>query len=75
MVAGAAPIFAFSLLVLPNLTMEQSASNIRLGGPGNQYHTVSQLSFGLAAVLAVESFHAAGGVNQLLFAGEKRVTT
>ena len=48
---------------------------MRPGGPGNHYHTVNQLSFGLAAVLAVESFDAAGGVNQLLLAGEKRVTT
>jgi hypothetical protein len=48
---------------------------MRPGGPGNQYNTVNQLSFGLAAVLAVESFDAAGGVDQLLLAREKRVAT
>jgi|GEM_PF-4167601 len=47
---------------------------MRPGGPGNQDHTVNQLGFGLAAVLAVESFDATGGINQLLLAGEKRVT-
>lgn len=48
---------------------------MRPGGTGNQDHTVKQLSFGLATVLAVESFDAAGRVNQLLLAGEKRMTT
>jgi hypothetical protein len=41
--------------------------------PGNQYSTVDQLSFGLAAVLAIEPFDAAGGVHEFLLAGEERM--
>lgn len=55
--------------------MRNNQQAMQMSGPGNQDQTVYQLSFGLAAVLAVESFDAAGGVNQLLFAGEKRMTT
>lgn len=74
MVAGCRFIFAFNLLTLPG-QMRNNQQAMRPGGPGNQDQTVNQLSFGLAAVLAVESFDAAGGVNQLLFAGEKGMTT
>ena len=55
--------------------MRKNQQAMRPGGTGNQDQTVNQLSFGLASVLAVESLDAAGGVNQLLFSGEKRVTT
>jgi hypothetical protein len=46
---------------------------VRPGGTGNQYSAVDQLSFGLAAVLAIESFNAARSVDQFLLAGKERV--
>lgn len=75
MVAGCRSYLRIQLAYSSESDEEPSASYTRPGGPGNQYHTVSQLSFGLAAVLAVESFDAAGGIDQLLFAREERVTT
>jgi len=46
---------------------------MRPGGTGNQYSAVDQLSFGLAAVLSVESFNSAGSVYEFLLAGKERV--
>jgi len=43
------------------------------GRPRQPNNVVVQLSFGLAAVLAIEPFHAARGVDQFLFAGEEGV--
>jgi hypothetical protein len=70
MVAGCRFVFRSAC----SLTSE-TVSAMRPGGPGNQYYTVDQLSFGLAAVLAVESFDASGGIHQLLLARKKRMTT
>ena len=71
MVAGC-PLshLAFGLLTAPVESIQQAAANRR---PGNQYRIVDQLSFGLAAVLAIEAFNPAGGVYELLLAGEERM--
>src|SRR6185436_20702324 len=45
----------------------------RPGGPGNHYCVVDQLSFCFTAVLTIKSFDAAGGIDELLLAGEERM--
>ncbi len=73
MVAGCRiELLAFRLLAI--LDRKQSTRGMRPGGPGNQYWVVYQLSFGLTPVFAIETFDAAGGIDQLLFAGEERMT-
>ena len=46
---------------------------MRRGGTGNQYFAVDQLSFGLAAVLPIESFNSTRSIDQFLLAGEERM--
>jgi len=72
MVAGRR--FYVRVLFARGFVFRNSQQAKRPGGPGNQYYTVNQLSFGFAAVLAVKAFDSSRGVNQLLFAREKRVT-
>ena len=48
-------------------------NELRPGGPGNQYSTLSRLSFSLAAVFPVKPLDASGGIDEFLFAGEKWV--
>jgi hypothetical protein len=43
------------------------------GGTGNQHWAMDKLSFGLTAVLSIESFNSARSVDQFLLAGKERM--